>query len=151
MRKLNIIAFSVCKVMRRSLLQDIEENPSEKRKAWIYEVPLSSVHHLRENLNTVAPGQAFPAELISKYDAPVIASTIKLWALELDPPLATWEGWDDFRRIYPSSMWSNCSYREIHLKRRFSGLWDNGNRCSTAHSGSSNGAAEASAYSFACT
>ena len=76
---------------------------TEKRKAWIYEVPLSSVHHLRENLNAVASGQPFPEELISKYDAPVIASTIKLWALELDPPLCTWEGWDDFKRIYPSS------------------------------------------------
>ena len=74
----------------------------EKRKAWIYEVPLSAVHHLRETLNAVPPEQPFPAELFTKYDAPVIASTVKLWALELDPPLGTWEGWDDIRRLYPS-------------------------------------------------
>ncbi|THH01772.1 hypothetical protein EW145_g6857, partial [Phellinidium pouzarii] len=75
---------------------------SEKRKTWIYEVPMSAVHHLREGLNTVAPGHTFPDEVFANYDAPVIASTVKLWALELDPPLATWEGWDDIRRIYPS-------------------------------------------------
>ncbi|EJD07412.1 uncharacterized protein FOMMEDRAFT_100626 [Fomitiporia mediterranea MF3/22] len=77
-------------------------NDSEKRKAWIYEVPLSAVHHLRESLNSVPYGQPFPGELLSKYDAPVVASTVKLWALELDPPLGTWEGWDEFRRLYPS-------------------------------------------------
>ncbi|KAL5513060.1 RGA8 [Sanghuangporus vaninii] len=75
---------------------------SEKRKTWIYEVPLSAVHHLRESLNSVPSGHPFPPDLITKYDAPVIASTVKLWALELDPPLGTWEGWDDFRRLYPS-------------------------------------------------
>lgn len=40
--------------------------------------------------------------MIAKYDAPVIASTVKLWTLELDPPLALYEGWDDFRRLYPT-------------------------------------------------
>ncbi|KAF9005914.1 hypothetical protein BDQ17DRAFT_1407965 [Cyathus striatus] len=74
----------------------------EKRKAWIYEVPLPPVHHLREALNAISPDQAIPLEIFSRYDAPVIASTIKLWALELDPPLALYEGWDDFRRLYPS-------------------------------------------------
>lgn len=60
------------------------------------------MHHLRETLNAVPPEQPFPAELFAKYDAPVIASTVKLWTLELDPPLGTWEGWDDIRRLYPS-------------------------------------------------
>ncbi|KAI5124190.1 hypothetical protein M0805_005041 [Coniferiporia weirii] len=77
-------------------------NDSEKRKTWIYEVPLSAVHHLRESLNSVAPGLPFPEELFARYDAPVISSTVKLWALELEPPLGTWEGWDDIRRLYPS-------------------------------------------------
>lgn len=75
---------------------------SEKRKTWIYEVPLSAVHHLRESINAISPGLPIPEEMLAKYDAPVVASTVKLWALELNPPLCTWEGWDDIRRIYPT-------------------------------------------------
>jgi hypothetical protein len=79
---------------------------TEKRKAWIYEVPLASVHHLRESLNGVGPDQPIPKELLAKYDAPVIASAVKLWVLELDPPLTLWEGWDEIRKLYPSGMFS---------------------------------------------
>ncbi|KAG9312988.1 hypothetical protein JVU11DRAFT_6426 [Chiua virens] len=77
-------------------------NDAEKRKAWIYEVPLPALHHLREALNAVPPGQPFSFEMLSKYDAPVLAGCIKLWALELDPPLALWEGWDEIRKLYPT-------------------------------------------------
>ncbi|KAF9485462.1 hypothetical protein BDN70DRAFT_847745 [Pholiota conissans] len=77
-------------------------NDVEKRKSWIYEVPLGAVHQLRESLNTVSPGQPFPQDLISKFDAPVIAACIKLWALELNPPLALYEGWEEFRKLYPT-------------------------------------------------
>ena len=75
-------------------------NDVEKRKAWIYEVPLPAVHHLRENLNALPPGQPFPPELMEKFDAPVIAACIKLWALELNPPLMMFEGWEEFRKLY---------------------------------------------------
>ncbi|KAJ7634132.1 hypothetical protein DFH06DRAFT_679234 [Mycena polygramma] len=74
----------------------------EKRKSWIYEVPLPAVHHLREALNAVPLDEPVPAEIFAPYDAPVIAGTIKLWLLELDPPLALWEGWDEIRKIYPA-------------------------------------------------
>ena len=67
-------------------------------------MPLASVHHLRESLNGVDPDQPIPKELLAKYDAPVIAATIKLWVLELDPPLTLWEGWDEIRKLYPSGM-----------------------------------------------
>ncbi|KAL0953557.1 hypothetical protein HGRIS_004778 [Hohenbuehelia grisea] len=77
-------------------------NDDEKRKSWIYEVPLPAVHHLREALNGVDPGQPIPPELFEKYDAPVIASAVKLWLLELDPPIALWEGWEDIRKLYPA-------------------------------------------------
>ena len=76
-------------------------NDIEKRKAWIYDVPLPAVHHLRESLNAIPPDQPFPADLVARFDAPVIASCIKLWALELNPPLALYEGWEDFRKLYP--------------------------------------------------
>lgn len=65
-------------------------------------MPLQAVHHLRESINAVPVGKPISSELLAKYDAPVLASTFKLWMLELDPPLGLWEGWDDIRRIYPS-------------------------------------------------
>ncbi|KAL0569314.1 Rho-GTPase-activating protein 8, partial [Marasmius crinis-equi] len=77
-------------------------NDAEKRKAWIYEVPLVNVHHLREALNGVPPESPIPTELFAPYDIPVLASAIKLWLLELDPPVALYEGWDDFRKLYPA-------------------------------------------------
>ncbi|PPQ63306.1 hypothetical protein CVT24_006751 [Panaeolus cyanescens] len=77
-------------------------NDLEKRKSWIYEVPLPVTHHLREALNAVPPEQPFSLEMFSKFDAPVIASCVKLWALELHPPLGLYEGWEEFRRLYPT-------------------------------------------------
>ncbi|KAI9458178.1 hypothetical protein BJY52DRAFT_1270186 [Lactarius psammicola] len=77
-------------------------NDDERRKAWIYEVPLTAVHHLRESLNAVHPEQPIPADIMTNYDPPVLASAVKLWLLELDPPIALWEGWEDLRRLYPN-------------------------------------------------
>ncbi|KAJ7115832.1 hypothetical protein C8R44DRAFT_793397 [Mycena epipterygia] len=77
-------------------------NDIEKRKSWIYEVPLPAVHHLREALNAVPLDEPVPPEIFAPYDAPVIAGTMKLWLLELDPPLALWEGWDEIRKLYPA-------------------------------------------------
>ena len=75
---------------------------AEKRKTWIYEVPLPAVHHLRETLNNLPPEQPIPDDALFKYDAPVLAGGIKLWILELDPPLCLYEGWDEFRKLYPT-------------------------------------------------
>ncbi|KAI9464211.1 hypothetical protein HD554DRAFT_2206321 [Boletus coccyginus] len=75
---------------------------AEKRKVWIYDVPLPALHHLREALNAVLPGQPFSSEMLAMYDAPVLAGCVKLWALELDPPLLLWECWDDIRKLYPT-------------------------------------------------
>lgn len=77
--------------------------PPGKRKTWIYEVPLNAVHHLRETLNSVQEGQEISEDALEGYDAPVLAAGIKLWLLELEPPLGLYEGWDEFRKIYPSS------------------------------------------------
>ncbi|KAJ7583161.1 hypothetical protein C8J56DRAFT_791259 [Mycena floridula] len=74
----------------------------EKRKSWIYDVPLPAVHHLREGLNAI-PTENATEQVLSKYDAPVIASCIRLWLLELDPPVVLWEGWDEVRRLYKAN------------------------------------------------
>ena len=68
----------------------------------IFQVPLPAVHHLREAINTLPPNAHIPSDLLAKYDAPVIASTLKLWLLELNPPIGVWEGWEDVRKIYPT-------------------------------------------------
>ena len=65
---------------------------------------MPATHHVREALNGVPTGLPIPVDILEKYDAPVIASTVRLWALELNPPLCLWEGWDDIRRIYPAGV-----------------------------------------------
>ena len=37
----------------------------------------------------------------------MIASTLKLWILELNPPLTLWEGWEEFRKLYPTGMFAS--------------------------------------------
>jgi hypothetical protein len=61
------------------------------------------VHHLREALNAQRLDAPIPVEFYEKVDAPTLAGVTKLWLLELDPPVGTWEGWDDVKKIYPSS------------------------------------------------
>ena len=78
------------------------DSDAEKRKTWIYEVPLPAVHHLREVLNAVPPDQTFQPDMFGPFDAPVIASTLKLWLLELSPPVGLYETWDEFRKLYPN-------------------------------------------------
>ena len=71
-------------------------------------MPLSAVHHLRETLNAVPPEEDIPHDLLQKYDAPVLASGMKLWALELDPPLCMYEGWDEMHKLYPTGKTLLC-------------------------------------------
>ncbi|KAG9123785.1 hypothetical protein FRC07_013964, partial [Ceratobasidium sp. 392] len=91
-----------------SLLEALTEKykglPSdeERRRTWIYEVPLSASHRLREALNDLPSEQPIPAEIFAEFDAPVTVATTKLWFLELNPPLCTWETWDEMRKVYPS-------------------------------------------------
>lgn len=61
------------------------------------------LHHLREALNAQPLDQPIPVTFFEKVDVPVLAGVLKLWLLELNPPVITWEGWEDFRKIYPNS------------------------------------------------
>jgi len=49
--------------------------------------------------------------MLAKHDPPVIASALKLWLLELDPPLGTWEGWEEIRKLYPNGKFAH----RLHL------------------------------------
>ncbi|RXK38051.1 hypothetical protein M231_04721 [Tremella mesenterica] len=74
----------------------------ERRRAWIYEVPLNETHMLRNVLNTPSMSLEAMVEMIKKYNVPVAAGVIKLYMLELNPPVMTWEGWEDARAVYPA-------------------------------------------------
>ena len=82
--------------------------PTEKRKTWVYDVPLPAVHHLREVLNGIPPEQPITDDALARYDAPVLASAVKLWALELDPPLGTWEERSPIR-LQHCYCWLHCA------------------------------------------
>lgn len=93
----------------------------EKRKTWILEVPLPITHRLREaliahlnpssadliygnpsssNRSTTTDTNPIPEKLLDSYDAPVLASCVKLWLLELEHSLITEELWDQIDSIY---------------------------------------------------
>lgn len=74
----------------------------EKRKAWIYEVPLPETHALRSSLNNPNVPKSDLVEVIKTFNMPIAAGTVKLWLLELNPPVLGWEGWEDAKAIYPT-------------------------------------------------
>ncbi|KAK4057745.1 Rho-GTPase-activating protein 8 [Microbotryomycetes sp. JL221] len=72
---------------------------SEKRKVWIYETPLTAQHHLRQALNMYST--ELDTSMLQPYDLPVIASTVKLWLLELEVPPILYTQYDEFKQLYP--------------------------------------------------
>jgi hypothetical protein len=74
----------------------------EKRRSWIYEVPLHETHAARNVTNNPALSVEDVKRIAMKFNAPIIAGTIKLWLLELNPPVLGWEGWEDAKAVYPS-------------------------------------------------
>lgn len=52
------------------------ESDDEKRRAHLYEVPLSAQHHLRAVLNNNGP---YDPDDVKRFDLPVVAATVKLW------------------------------------------------------------------------
>ncbi|KAK4706180.1 hypothetical protein P7C70_g14, partial [Phenoliferia sp. Uapishka_3] len=71
---------------------------AEKRKAWLYETPLSAQHHLRIALNNP---NTLDFVLVEKFDLPVVAAVTKLWLLELDVPVIIYSHYDEYRSLYP--------------------------------------------------
>ena len=75
----------------------------ERRKAWIYEVPLVETHALRSQINRAHMTTEHLKATIKQFNVPVIAGTVKLYLLELNPPVMGWEGWEDAKAVYPQS------------------------------------------------
>ena len=73
---------------------------SERRRTWVYEVPLQYTHKMRNIVNN-AHG-ALPVGEVRKFDLPVQASVLKLWLLELAVPLVPFNAYSDVKAIYPA-------------------------------------------------
>ncbi|BGP12304.1 hypothetical protein JCM10213_006628 [Rhodosporidiobolus nylandii] len=102
----------------RFLLRWIEQQgegveEGERRKSWLYEIPLSAQHRLRQLLNSPStlslPFDSLSALLLRPHpdsgeaiDLPVACSTVKLWLLELEVPVVTWERYEEFRTLFPA-------------------------------------------------
>ncbi|CAK9784874.1 hypothetical protein CC85DRAFT_257483 [Cutaneotrichosporon oleaginosum] len=74
----------------------------ERRKAWIYEVPLEETHMLRNAINHSQLRVDEVSTIAQKFNLPTVCGVVKLWLLELNPPVLGWEGWEDAKAIYPS-------------------------------------------------
>ncbi|GJN92015.1 hypothetical protein Rhopal_005043-T1 [Rhodotorula paludigena] len=77
---------------------------AERRKAWLYEVPLAAQHQLRSILNSPST-LALPASeltaVVAPFDLPILCATLKLWLLELEVPVVTFSAYDELRAVYP--------------------------------------------------
>lgn len=58
---------------------------------------------LRNSINDIRLTSEQVSEIAKRFNAPVIAGAIKLWLLELNPPVMGWEGWEDAKGVYPAS------------------------------------------------
>ena len=81
---------------------------AEQRRIWLYEVPLHVTHALRtrliEHVGTHGAHSELAADaMLDTVDAPVLAATVKLWALELDTPLLPYSSWDEIAEIYDAA------------------------------------------------
>ncbi|GHJ86351.1 hypothetical protein NliqN6_2753 [Naganishia liquefaciens] len=88
-----------------ALLKGLEVKYSEvsddlRRKSWIFLVDLRETHELRERLNDPRVPLSDMLDEVAKFNAPVIAATIKLWLLELNPPLCGYDAYEACRSIY---------------------------------------------------
>ncbi|WVQ96215.1 hypothetical protein IAU59_003319 [Kwoniella sp. CBS 9459] len=74
----------------------------ERRKSWIYEVPLHETHMLRNAINNPQIPVDDMVTIIKKFNLPIAAGIVKLYMLELNPPVLGWEGWEDAKAVYPA-------------------------------------------------
>ncbi|KAK6908958.1 hypothetical protein I203_102965 [Kwoniella mangroviensis CBS 8507] len=74
----------------------------ERRRSWIYEVPLNETHMLRNAINNPQIPVEDLITIIKKFNLPIAAGAVKLYLLELNPPVLGWEGWEDAKAVYPA-------------------------------------------------
>jgi hypothetical protein len=63
---------------------------------------LNETHMLRNAINNPGMSVEDMVNVIKKFNVPVAAGTVKLYLLELNPPVLGWEGWEDAKAVYPA-------------------------------------------------
>lgn len=81
---------------------DIKES-EHVRKVWILDIPLATCHNVGLALNNVPNVKDIETleEVVNGVQAPIIAACVRLFALELNPPLGGLHTWEDARAVYP--------------------------------------------------
>lgn len=74
---------------------------ADRRRIWYLDVPLSAVNALRTALNDGRKADTVPTNLLNQTDIPVAAAVVKLFFLELDPPVITYNVHERLHTIYP--------------------------------------------------
>jgi len=123
---------------------------SEKRKSWIYEVPLVNSHMCREAiishlLGTSVPGADVGAGLepkLKRFDAPTLAATVKLWAMELTDSLITRDLWDSVDNTYRAAAGQEYDARVIPSKTVGEASQEEGGEAATEKDAKGKGRAE---------
>ena len=65
-------------------------------------MPLHETHMLRNAINNPKVSLDDMVNVVKKFNVPVVAATVKLYLLELNPPVLGWEGWEDAKGVYPA-------------------------------------------------
>lgn len=89
----------------------VDQANIEKRKSWIYDVPLKSAHACRESiishtLSSSHPGAELGAGLpavLDFFDPPTKAMTLKVWLAELQESLIPEENWHMISSLYKAA------------------------------------------------
>ncbi|CAO1625758.1 unnamed protein product [Sympodiomycopsis kandeliae] len=98
---------------------------TEKRKSWIYEVPLRAAHACRQAVisHTLSshPGAelgAGLAVLLDKFDPPTRAMTVKIWLAELQESLVPEENWVLISSLYKAAESVEAKWRAEKRERK---------------------------------
>lgn len=78
-----------------------DEKFLDRRRIWYLEIPLTATNALRMALNDARRPNEVPTNLLKQSDLPVIAAVVKLFFLELDPPVVPYAAYEQLHVIYP--------------------------------------------------
>lgn len=73
------------------------DNDQVRLGVWTVSVPLNNTHRLRKKLNT---GRQFSKEILQNFEAPIVASVLKLYLVELPDSLVPAQYYDIIKTIY---------------------------------------------------
>lgn len=72
------------------------KSPAKTQNSWILEAPLSSIHHLRNSLNSSTSLDQIDLE---RYDLPIVTGAVKEWFLELN--VIPFPLYAEISKVYP--------------------------------------------------